>query len=74
MMFNPQMVLKEVKIQRVSPMEISMLSIEGSSMEVDTLYNSNVMVLKEVKLMLFYTMYVSDGLERSQFCSYTQWS
>ena len=69
-----QMVLKEVKIQRVSPMEISMLSIEVSSMEVCKLYNSNVMVMKGVNLMLFSTVYVSDGLERSQFCSYTQWS
>ena len=51
-----------------------MLSIEGSSMEVDTLYNSKVMVLKGVNLMLFSTVYVSDGLERSQFCLYTQWS
>ena len=48
-------------------MEISMLSIDGSSMEVDTLYNSKVMVLKGVNLMLFSTVYVSDGLERSQF-------
>ena len=61
------MVLKEVKIQRVSSMEISMLSIEGSSMEGDTLYNSNVMVLKGVNLMLFSTVYVSDGSEMSQF-------
>ena len=67
------MVLKEVKIQRVSSMEILMLSIEGSSMEVEVLYKSNVMVLKGVNLMLFSTIYISDGLEMSQFCLYTQW-
>ena len=65
MMVNPQMVLKEVQNTL-----FSMLSIEGSSMEVCTLYNSNVMVLKGVNLMLFFTVYVSDGLERSQMCSY----
>ena len=35
---------------------------------------SNVMVLKEVNLETLFTMYVSDGLESSQFCLYTQWS
>ena len=66
--------LERTKIQRVSSMEILMLSIEGSSMEVEVLYNSNVMVLKEVNLMLFSTVYISDGLEMSQFCSYTQYN
>ena len=36
-----------------------------------------MMVLKEVKMVhggLLSTVYVSDGLESSQFCSYTQWS
>ena len=36
-----------------------------------------MVVLKEVKMVhggLLSTMYVSDGLESSQFCSYTQWS
>ena len=68
-----QMILKEVKIKRVSPMEISMLSIEGSPWRL-THYNSNVMVLKGVNVMLFSTVHVSDGLERSQFCLYTWWS
>ena len=38
------------------------------------LYDSNVMVLKEVNLKILSTMYVSDSLESSQFCLYTQWS
>ena len=54
--------LERTKIQRVSPMEVLKLSIEGCSMEVKALYNSNVMVLKGVKLMLFSTMCNSDGL------------
>ena len=35
-----------------------------------------MMVLKEVKTVHggLITVYVSDGLESSQFCSYTQWS
>ena len=33
-------------------------------MDVCTLYNSNVMVLKGVNLILFSTMYISDGLEK----------
>ena len=40
----------------------------------NTLYGRNVMVLKGVNLMLFSTVQVSDGPERSQFCLYTQWS
>ena len=59
-MVNPQMVLKEVQNT-----QFSMLSIEGSSMEVCTLYNSNVMVLKGVNVMLFSTVYLSDGLEEA---------
>ena len=55
-------------------MEILMLSIEASSMEVVTLYDSKVMVLKGVNLMLLSTMYISADLEMSQFCLYTQWS
>ena len=43
-------------------------------MEVEALYKSNVMVLKGVNLMLFSTIYISDGLEMSQFFSCTQWS
>ena len=37
-------------------------------------YDSSVMVLKEVNSKTLSTVYVSDGLESSQFCSYTQWS
>ena len=66
--------MKEVKSKRVSPMEILRLPIQVSSMEVNTLYNSNVMVLKGVNLMLFSTVCISNGPKMSQFCSYTQWS
>ena len=86
MMVNPQMVLKGVQntlytdgLERSkNPRGISHGDFNAAYWGFlhggCTLYNSNVMVLKGVNLMLFSTVYVSDGLERSQFCSYTQWS
>ena len=61
----------------VSPHLSPLNGLERSKMVHGGLSTVCMMVLKEVKMVhggLLSTVYVSDGLESSQFCSYTQWS
>ena len=61
----------------VSPHLSPLNGLERSKMVHGGLSTVCMMVLKEVKMVhggLLSTVYVSDGLESSQFCLYTQWS
>ena len=59
----------------VSPHFPPLNGLERSKMVHGGLCTVCMMVLKEVRMVhggLLSTVYVSDGLESSQFCSYTQ--